>query len=97
MPSKTKTTLIAGAVALAATLGAVEAAEAGGRHHLPFAPFNTYLPGAYHDDDDYDTDSYGTYGDRYGDEVEDAVSAAAGIARKRLGVNVDDMLDYVDE
>ena len=95
MPSKIKTTLVAGAIALAAMLGAVGTAEAGGGHFMPFAPYNTYLPGSYDDDDD--TYSYGTYGDRYGDDVEDAVSAAAGIARKRLGVDVEDMLDYIDD
>jgi hypothetical protein len=94
MPSKIKTLLISGTVALVAVLGAVGAAEAGGRYHMPFAPFNSYMPGAY--DDDYDTGTY-SYGDRYGDEVEDAVSAAARIARKKLGVDVEDMLDYVDE
>ena len=92
MPSKIKTTLVAGAIALAATLGAVGTAEAGGRHRIPFAPYNTYLPGSY--DDDYDTYSYG---DRYGDDGEDAVSAAAGIARRKLGVDVEDMLDYIDD
>ena len=94
MPSKIKTTLVAGAIALTATLGAVGTAEAGGRHRIPFAPYNTYLPSSYDDDDTY---SYGTYGDRYGDEVEDAVSAATGIASKRLGVDVEDMLDYIDD
>ncbi len=97
MPSKTKSTLIAGAVALVATFGAIQAAQAGG-HHL-FAPYGAYLPGAYDEDTDYGCDdcSYGTAGYLGGDELGDAVSAASSIASQTLGVDVEDVLDDAAE
>ncbi len=98
MLSKTKSTLIAGAVALVATFGAVQAAQAGG-HHL-FAPYGAYLPGSYDEDSDYGCDdcSYATSGYLGGDdELGDAVSAASSIARQTLGVDVEDVLDDVAE
>jgi len=89
-----KTTLIAGTVALVATLGAVQAAQAGGhRHHIPFAPFNAYLPSALHDES-YGCDDCG-YG--YTNEEEDAVSTATSVARDVLGVDVGDVIDEIAE
>jgi hypothetical protein len=95
MPSTLKTTLFAGAIALIATLGAVGGAQAGGRLLVPFAPYGTYLPGAYDDDDSYGCDDCS---DGYVGDAEDAVAAtAARAARRYLGVNVDNMLDAIDE
>lgn len=94
MSSTLKTVAIAATIALSVGLLAVQAAHAGGRAHIPFAPYGTYLSGAY-DDDSYDCDecSYGYVGN-----AEDAVAAAAAkAARRYLGDDVDDVLDLVDE
>jgi hypothetical protein len=94
MSSKFKTMAIAATIALSVGLFSVQAAHAGGRVYIPFAPYGTYLPGAY-DDDSYGCDDCG-YG--YVGDAEDAVAAtAAKAARRYLGVDVEDVLDLVDE
>ncbi len=74
MTSTLKLTLLAGTTALLATLGAAQAAQAGGFGH---GHFGSYLIGGLHDD----SDIYG-YGD---DEDTDAASAAAAAASALLG------------
>jgi hypothetical protein len=95
MTSKFKATLIAGAIALTATLGAVGTAEAGGRHRIPFAPYNAYLPGSYDDDDEYD--SYGCDDCGYGSKADSALSTARRVTRDMLGVDVGDVIDEIAE
>jgi hypothetical protein len=95
MASTLKTTLVAGAVALAATLGTVATAQAGG-HHIPLIALGGYGPDVLHDDDDDDAYGYG-YGCNCGYETEDAVSAAAGVASSALGIDVEDAIDDLDD
>jgi hypothetical protein len=73
MTSTLKLTLLAGTTALLATLGAAQAAQAGGFGH---GQFGSYLIGGLHDD----SDAYG-----YDDEETDAASAAAAAASALLG------------
>jgi len=97
MPSTLKTTLVAGTVALIAALGAAQGAQAGGRHHIPFVPFNTHAYSNY-DDEGYDsTYGYGCEDCGYESEADEAVSTAARAARSVLGVDVEEVLDYVGE
>jgi hypothetical protein len=97
MSSTIKTAAIAGTIAFAVCLFAVQAAHAGGRHHrIPFMPFDAYAASA----DAYDDDT-AYYGEdrhaRYGSDVDDAVSAARGLARDYLDADLDEVLDLVGE
>ncbi len=101
MSSKLKTTLIAGAATLSVALFAAQAAHAGGRHHIPFGPFHSYVPSSYDDDYDYDDDSYGcddcAYGYGYGSTADRALSTARRLTRDALGVDVEDVVDAIAE
>lgn len=92
MTSRIKAALLAGTFALAATLGAV-AAEAGGRHNVPFVPYSGYLPSAY-DDDSYGCDDC-AYG--YGDTGSDVLDTARRVTRDTLGVDIRDVIDEIAE
>lgn len=97
MPSMIKATLLTGTFALTALLGAVSAAEAGGRHYLPLGPFNSYAADAYDDDYGY----YNGCGDcdyGYGGDAEGTVAATAKrAARRYLGVDLEDVIDEIAE
>jgi hypothetical protein len=93
MTFKIKTTLIAGAFALAA-LGGAQSAQAGGRHYMPFGPLNGYMTDTY-DDDSYGCDDCG-YG--YVGDAEGSVAATAKqAARRYLGVDLEDVIDEIAE
>lgn len=91
-----KTALIAGTIALAVTIFAVGGAQAGGRHLVPFAPYGTYLPGAYDEDSDYDSYGCEDCDYSYGSHEDSALSAAArGVTRDMLGVDIGNVVDEI--
>lgn len=93
MSSTLKTMLIAGTIAAAVALFAMQAANAGGRHGIPYVPFNTYVQDTYEEEAEY-------YGSRrgYRDESEyDEPVTVRGIARKAMNGEIEDIIDYIAE
>jgi len=93
MSSNLKTALTAGTIALAVTIFAVGSAHAGGRHHLPFAPYGY---SAYDDHDSYGCeDCNDDYGYGYGSKADSALSTARRVTRDMLGVDIGDVVDEI--
>jgi hypothetical protein len=93
MSSTLKTMLIAGTIAAAVALFAMQAANAGGRHGIPYMPFNSYVQDTYDEDVEY----YGSrrgYGD---DDAYDEPVTVRGIARKAMNGEIEDIIDYIAE